>query len=186
MTSSFTSSTSETASISRSEAEIRRVDVLRRQMVVLGYQASQIQARIIAKKVEIEDTEVRSPIAGVINRTFVNPGEYVNAGQRIALIHDPNTIWVEALIKETEIRRVAHGQQVEILVDAYPERNFEGKVTRIGYATTSEFSLLPSPNPSGNFTKVTQRIPVRIAIAQVDGLLKPGMMVEVAIDARGR
>ncbi len=64
----------------------------------------------------------------------------------------------------------------------YPGREFHGRVIRLGHAATSEFALLPSPNPSGNFTKVTQRLPVRITLEQQDYLLRPGMMVEVAID----
>jgi len=68
---------------------------------------------------------------------------------------------------------------VTITVDALPGRRFEGTVTRIGQAATSEFALLPNPNPSGNFTKITQRLPIRIAVRQEDGELKPGMMVEV-------
>ena len=67
-------------------------------------------------------------------------------------------------------------------VDAYPDRDFKAEVVRLGSAATSEFALLPSPNPSGNFTKVTQRLPIRLAIEQDDALLRPGMMVEVAID----
>jgi membrane fusion protein (multidrug efflux system) len=70
-----------------------------------------------------------------------------------------------------------------ITVDAYPGREFKGEVVRLGQAATSQFALLPSPNPSGNFTKVAQRLPVRISVEQQDGLLRPGMMVEVTIDA---
>jgi membrane fusion protein (multidrug efflux system) len=67
-------------------------------------------------------------------------------------------------------------------VDAYPGERFEGVLTRIGSAATSEFALLPSPNPSGNFTKITQRLPVRIALEQREGKLRPGMMVEVDLE----
>ncbi|MEQ8805588.1 MAG: HlyD family secretion protein, partial [Rhodospirillales bacterium] len=74
------------------------------------------------------------------------------------------------------------GDSVHVSVDAYPDREFTGKVQVIGNATTAEFALLPSPNPSGNFTKITQRLPVRIAIQQQDRLLRPGMMVEIKID----
>jgi len=68
---------------------------------------------------------------------------------------------------------------VTIAVDALPGQRFPGTVTRVGQAATSEFALLPNPNPSGNFTKITQRLPVRIAVQQVGGALKPGMMVEL-------
>ncbi|PPR59676.1 MAG: hypothetical protein CFH10_01816, partial [Alphaproteobacteria bacterium MarineAlpha4_Bin2] len=98
--------------------------------------------------------------------------------------HDPKRVWIDANIKETDIRKVKIGQTVDVTVDAFPEKKFGGKVTAIGNAATSEFALLPTPNPSGNFTKITQRLRVRIAIDQEQNLLRPGMMVEVFIDVR--
>src|SRR5690606_4151307 len=138
------------------------------------------------QKIDLEDRTIRSPINGIVDRTFVEAGEYVSAGQRIALVHDPERLWVEANVKETQIRRLKPGQPVEVTVDAYPGRTFIGRVERIGSSTTSNFALLPTPNPSGNFTKITQRVPVRIAIEQTDAVLSPGMMVEVNIDVRDR
>ena len=102
------------------------------------------------------------------------------------LIHDPNNIWVEANIKETELRHLKVGMPVRLSVDAFPDHEFKGTVERIGQAATSEFALLPNPNPSGNFTKVTQRVPIRISVAQEDGMLRPGMLVVVEIDIPGR
>ncbi len=78
--------------------------------------------------------------------------------------------------------RSAPGQSVRIEVDAYPGRAFAGRVRRVGEAATSQFALLPNPNPSGHFTKVTQRLPVRIEIEDPSAPLRPGMMVEVFID----
>jgi membrane fusion protein (multidrug efflux system) len=158
------------------------LDVLEAERQRLQQRAKAIEAQLEAQQVDIADRLIRSPVDGVVSRTFVTAGEYVTPGQRIALLHDPEHVWVEALIKETEIRRVKVGQPVAVAVDAYPDQAFRGTVERIGHAATSEFSLLPSPNPSGNFTKVTQRIPIRVALPQRDGLLKPGMMVEVSID----
>ncbi|HNF75037.1 MAG TPA: HlyD family secretion protein, partial [Pseudomonadales bacterium] len=85
-----------------------------------------------------------------------------------------------------EVQKIRQGQPVIITVDAYPGRTFSGKVLLVGSAATSQFALIPSPNPSGNFTKITQRIPVKISVEQQDGLLKPGMMVEVDIDVSNR
>jgi membrane fusion protein, multidrug efflux system len=98
------------------------------------------------------------------------------------MYHDPARVWVDANVKETEFSRLKDGAPATIIVDAYPDRQFHGLIARLGQAATSEFALLPSPNPSGNFTKVTQRLPVRITLEQDDQLLRPGMMVEVAID----
>jgi membrane fusion protein (multidrug efflux system) len=91
-------------------------------------------------------------------------------------------VWVDANVKETDFARVKLGAPAAVTVDAYPSVAFQGEVARLGEAATSQFALLPSPNPSGNFTKITQRLPIRIAIEQRDGLLRPGMMVEVSVD----
>jgi len=108
----------------------------------------------------------------------------VAAGQRILLLHNPDEVWVEANIKETQVGKLKIGQTVRVSVDAYPSETFVGRVARIGSATTARFALLPTPNPSGNFTKITQRVPVKIDIVQMPKPLTPGMMVEVEIDIR--
>ncbi|MFT4631931.1 MAG: membrane fusion protein (multidrug efflux system) [Candidatus Pseudothioglobus sp.] len=129
------------------------------------------------------DHQIKSPIHGVVDETFVNAGEYVYPGQRIAMLHNPQAVWIKANIKETEIRHILINNLVLISVDAWPDLSFHGRVERIGQAATSQFALLPSPNPSGNFTKVTQRLEVKISIDDPRGLLKPGMMVELQINA---
>ena len=100
------------------------------------------------------------------------------------MVHDPKRVWIDANVKETDIRKVKIGQVADVTVDAFPDKKFSGKVIAIGNAATSEFALLPTPNPSGNFTKITQRLRVRVAIDQEQNLLRPGMMVEVFIDVR--
>ncbi len=90
-------------------------------------------------------------------------------------------IGVEANIEETEIRDIRVGQPVEIDVDAYPHQKFQGKVWQIGAATRSEFAIIPAGSASAHFIKVTQRLPVKIAVDNSEGLLKPGMMVSVGI-----
>ena len=142
---------------------------------------AEFSAKIRRQRLDLEDRTIKSPIAGVVDRTFVETGEYVTPGQRLMLVHDPKRIWIEANIKETHVRRLKVGQEVTVEVDAYPDESFTGRVERIGNTATSAFALLPSPNPSGNFTKITQRLPVRIAIEQREGRLRPGMMVEVNI-----
>jgi len=102
------------------------------------------------------------------------------------LIHNPAAVWVEANIKETDIRHLEPGMPVDVSIDAYPDRHFTGTIARIGQAATSEFALLPNPNPSGNFTKVTQRLPVRVALEPSDVALRPGMMAVVNIEIPGR
>ena len=130
------------------------------------------------------DRTIGSPVNGVVDRVFVEEGEYITPGQRLLLVHDPKRVWIDANVKETDIRKVKIGQVAEVTVDAFPDKKFSGKVIAIGNAATSEFALLPTPNPSGNFTKITQRLRVRVAIDLEQNLLRPGMMVEVFIDVR--
>jgi len=160
------------------------VAVLEKQIEQLRQDMVQVQAQIRQKEVDLADRVVRSPINGVVDQKFVEPGEYVIPGQRLALLHDPKAVWIEVSLKETKLADLHPGQAVGVTVDAYPGRRFSGQVERIGHSTTSQFALLPSPNPSGNFTKITQRVPVRIKMEQPsDDPLRPSMMVEVGIDA---
>jgi membrane fusion protein (multidrug efflux system) len=129
----------------------------------------------------LSDRLITSPVDGVVDKTFVNPSEFVSAGQRLLMVHDPKKIWVSANVKETDVRHIKIGSAVTVEVDAYPDKLFEGKISKIGNAATSEFALLPTPNPSGNFTKVVQRIRIRVNLDNKDELLRPGMMVEVNV-----
>ena len=164
----------------------KQLQVLEGQLLVLARQADEIRAEMKRKEVDISDRAIVSPSDGRVVMTFVRKGEHVSAGQRILMFHDPSRIWVEANIKETEVGLLEPGMKADIRVDAYRDQSFEGKVYRIGQAATSKFALLPDPNPSGNFTKITQRLPVRILLDKVDPRLRPGMMVEVDIAVRNR
>ena len=175
-----------TAKLEEARAERSRLAVLDRELDMLNDRKAELRVQIAQQNLQIADHSIRSPISGVVDRVFVEPGEYVTPGQRLAIVHDPRMIWVEANIKETVIRKLAVGQPVAITVDAFPDESFSGEVTTIGNSTTGSFALLPTPNPSGNFTKITQRLPVRIGIEQREHKLRPGMMVEVEIDVRER
>ena len=161
-----------------------RLGVIDAQIEALTHQVAALAAQMRQQQVDVEDRTIKSPIPAVIDRTFTLPGEYVAAGQRILLLHNPDEVWVEANIKETQVGKLKIGQTVRVSVDAYPNDTFVGRVARIGSATTARFALLPTPNPSGNFTKITQRVPVKIDIVQMPKPLTPGMMVEVDIDIR--
>ena len=174
------------AQLTEAEAARHEVNVLESERATLEVRKTEVMARTERQQLAVDDRVIASPVNGVVSRAFVEVGEYVQPGQRILLLHDPQRIYVDANIRETDIRKIALDQHVRVEVDAYPDQLFEGTVERIGYAATSQFALLPSPNPSGNFTKVTQRLPVRIALSQREGLLRPGMMVEVFIDVRDR
>lgn len=159
--------------------QISNPDVLKSQLKVA-------RAELAHQQNMIDDLAVRSPIAGVVDQTFIEQDEYVSAGQPIIMMHDPNDVWIEAKVKETKVNDLRVGQPVAISVDARPDTHYSGHVQVIGDAATNQFALLPDPNPSGNFTKITQRIPVRIAIDHgPKPKLAPGMMVEVDIDITG-
>ncbi len=172
--------------IKEARAERARLNVLDGELEILRHKETALLAKLEQQKLDLADRIIRSPIEGVVDKTFVEAGEFVTSGQRLMLIHDPRRIWIEANIKETQVRKLKTGQPVEVYVDAYPDQPFQGSVVSIGNTTTGKFALLPNPNPSGNFTKITQRLPVRIGIEQKDQMLKPGMMVEVRIDVRKR
>lgn len=172
------------ARLQEAKADRAKLEVIKGQITVLKQQGAELQAVLEQQKLDEGDRTIRAPTPGVIDRRFVDRGEYVTPGQRLAIMHDPEKIWVDANIKETDVRKLKIGQPVDVSVDAYPDETFHGKVAIIGNAATSEFALLPTPNPSGNFTKITQRLPVRIALDQQGRKLRPGMMVEVNIDIR--
>ncbi len=193
------------AEVSRLESELRRADadiassrgeaaeaeadkgelsVIESELAILDHKEAELMARMARQEALIAQRSIRAPIPGIIDRVFVENGEFVGPGRRVLMLHNPENVWVEANIKETQVRRLSVDQIVHITVDAYPDDNFMGKVEKIGTAATSRFALLPTPNPSGNFTKVTQRIPVKIAFTKQPKRLSPGMMVEVEIDVR--
>ncbi len=174
------------AQMAEAEAERRRLEVTDSELAMLDHRTARLMAELDQQRVDVDDRLLRAPNDGLIDRIFVEQGEYVNDGQRMLMLHDPGELWIEANIKETELSRLRVGQAVAVSVDAYPDTEFTGTVERIGSTTTANFALLPTPNPSGNFTKITQRVPVRIGLERNGMTLLPGMMVEVNVDVRDR
>jgi membrane fusion protein (multidrug efflux system) len=170
------------AALTLAIAQLGQVPVLAQQIEVLRAQHDGLAAQADQVRQEIGDRSLRAPFDAIIDRTFIHPGDYVQTGQWLMMLHDPDDVWVEANIKETEVSRVRVGAGVAISVDAWSGVALHGRVLRVGTAATNQFALLPSPNPSGNFTKITQRVPVRIAIDKPEHPLQPGLMVEVSID----
>ena len=128
---------------------------------------------------------------GVVAKRWVLSGDVVSPGQPIFTIYDLKNIWVTADLEETKLAPIHIGDTVSISVDSYPDQKFSGQVFQIGSNTASQFSLIPPSNASGNFTKVTQRVPIKISIKPVvtndqpdpDKSIKllPGMSVEIKI-----
>jgi membrane fusion protein (multidrug efflux system) len=133
---------------------------------------------------DLSYTQITAPSTGVVSRKTVEVGQYVQAGQPLLDVVPLDDIWVVANFKETEIRDVTPGDRAEVRVDAYPGRKFPGHVESLSPATGARFSLLPPDNATGNFTKVVQRIPVKIRVdGPVDPAhpLRPGMSVTATV-----
>ncbi|MHB1044266.1 MAG: HlyD family secretion protein [Eubacteriales bacterium] len=128
---------------------------------------------------------IKSPVSGTVIKKIGNVGEVGVPGQPIVMVADLKSLYITANIEETELNKVKPGELVEFTVDAFPGKHFTGSVISMGEATTSTFSLLPSSNTGGNFTKVVQRVPVKISIKDYQGLrLLPGMNAVVKIHVK--
>ncbi len=124
-------------------------------------------AQLNVIKTELMNTKIYSPMDGVVAKRWVLKGDVVSPGQPIFTIYDNKNIWITADLEETKLSSLHVGDKAEISVDAYPDNYFDGKIYQIGTNTASQFSLIPPSNASGNFTKVTQRVPIKISIRPV-------------------
>jgi membrane fusion protein (multidrug efflux system) len=172
------------AKLKVARANIGEVTLKQRRVESLKGKLKEATAELEAAQLKLDHTTVTSPIDGVVAKKISHIGEVIKAGQPIAVIIDLNNIWVEANLEETQVEHVRLGQSVDIEVDAYPNTKFTGKVVNIGAATASQFALIPENRSAGNFTKVTQRIPIKIEVIDPAEQLRPGMMVVVGIDTR--
>jgi multidrug resistance efflux pump len=142
------------------------------------------QAALRLAEIDLGNTELRAPSDGQLGAVTVRVGAYVSAGSQLTSLVPPQR-WVVANLKETQMAHVRPGQPVTFTVDALEHAALRGHVERSSPATGSEFSVIPPDNATGNFVKIAQRIPVRIAIDPGQPLaaqLKPGMSVVVSID----
>jgi membrane fusion protein (multidrug efflux system) len=144
-------------------------------------QIAQAKAAVDKAKLDLERTTIRAPMDGVVeNADNLQIGQMAVTGLgMLSLVHS-KTAWVEANFKEKDVGRMVPGQKAKIAVDAYPGQEFDAHVESIGAGTGSEFSLLPAQNANGNWVKVTQRVPVRIAF---DGTPSRPMIAGLSVDA---
>ena len=136
---------------------------------------------------QLADTRIVAPTSGVVAAKNVEPGQLVQAGQPLLSVVPLADLWVTANLKETELKDVKLGAAARVEIDAYPGLEVQGKVESISPATGARFALLPPDNATGNFTKVIQRVPVRIRIQQSEDatrVVRPGMSVTVVITTR--
>ncbi|MFN7973412.1 MAG: HlyD family secretion protein [Acidobacteriota bacterium] len=158
----------------------QQLDVARARADAADAHEAELEAALQQAEIDLEHAVVRAPVAGTISRRGAEVGQIVQPGQPLLAIVPGEDLWVTANFKESQLRRVRPGQRALVKVDAYGGRVYRGRVDSIAAATGARFSLLPPENATGNFVKVVQRIPVKIAIdpgQDPDHQLRPGMSV---------
>jgi membrane fusion protein (multidrug efflux system) len=163
------------------------VDVTKAQQAEARAQLAELQTQLAKAERDLAFTAVRAPVDGTFSNRLVNTGDFIQAGQRLANVVPLNDVFIDANYKETQLKRIRPGQPVTIKVDAYGFRKFTGVVDSISPAAGSVFTLLPPDNATGNFTKIVQRLPVRIRVPKDvarQNLLRAGMSVYTTVDTR--
>ena len=169
------------------EAERRTAQSLGSARAQTVAEAAAAAAAVEQARINLTRTEIRAPVAGVVGARAVRPGQYVRPGASLMTIVPVGQAYVVANFKETQVARLSIGQRVEIKADAFGGEALEGRIDSFAPATGSEFALIPVENAVGNFTKIAQRLPVRIAIdpgQPLAGALRPGLSVKVKVDVR--
>jgi membrane fusion protein, multidrug efflux system len=164
-----------------------QISVAAARVISSGTMAEEKAADLAYAKLQRSYASVPAPIAGIVSRKNVEPGQFVQAGQTLLSIASDTNVWVVANFKETQLTHMKPGQDVEFEADTYPGVIFHGKVESLSGATGARFALLPPDNSTGNFVKVTQRVPVKIVLAQApdsEHPLRPGMSVDATVSVQ--
>ena len=183
------------AKVSQDQAVLRdddaRISAAQKQIGVFDAQTVQQQADVDARraavdlsKITLGYTRISAPASGEVGQRQAQAGQYVNVGSQLITLVPLPDVWVIANYKETQLTRVRVGQRADITVDTFPGQTLHGRVDTVSPASGAEFSLLPPDNATGNFTKIVQRIAVKITIDRpnpLQDLLRPGMSVEATI-----
>jgi len=163
------------------------VEVTKAQQNEARAQLAELQTALAKAERDLDFTYVRAPVDGLFSNRLVNVGDMIQAGQRLGNVVPLDEVFIDANYKETQLRRIRPGQPVTIKVDAYGFRKFKGVVDSISAGAGSVFTLLPPDNATGNFTKIVQRVPVRIRVPKSvakQHLLRAGMSVYTTVDTR--
>jgi membrane fusion protein (multidrug efflux system) len=169
------------------QAEKEQLAVIDAQKHEQEAKLGQSRASLKLARNQLDDTIIRAPVDGVIGNRAGQIGQYVRPGTQLCSLVPLPYVYVTANFKETQLTLMRPGQPAEILVDAYPDQVIQGRVDSFAPASGAQFSLLPPDNATGNFTKIVQRVPVRIAVPEggpLAALLRPGLSVEVTVDTR--
>ncbi|MDI3468570.1 MAG: Membrane fusion component of MSF-type tripartite multidrug efflux system [Pseudolabrys sp.] len=169
------------------EAAQANVEVLKAQQQEASRTLKELQTAEAKAERDLSFTEIRAPIDGVLGNRAMQVGDYVQPGQRLAALVPLNNVYIDANFKETQLQGLRPGQPVTVSVDALPDHDIKGTVASVSPASGSVFSLLPPDNATGNFTKIVQRLAVRIKLPEdvMDKrLLRPGMSVIVNVNTK--
>ena len=181
-------STSAQRSTALDQVKVAQQQTLAAQQQVVVAQAvvKQRQADLDNAKLQLSYTTLVAPGDGIVSKKNVQPGQVVGPGQQLMGLVSSNKTWVIANFKETQLEEMKVGQKVKLEVDAYPHEDFQGHIESLSAATGARFSLLPPDNASGNFVKVTQRVPVKIVLDQEDPQhpLRAGMSVNTIVTVK--
>jgi membrane fusion protein (multidrug efflux system) len=181
------SSKSQEAQSAKTGPEQVKVQQARAEAMLASVQ--QAQAKVDQAKLNLTYCNIVAPISGIVSKKNVSVGENLSVGQDLLTVVPLDNLWVTANFKETQLKEMKAGQEVDLKVDALGGRKFRGKITQIGGATGSRLSLFPPENATGNYVKVVQRIPVRIDFTNLaeenkDHALRPGMSVTPDVTLR--
>jgi membrane fusion protein, multidrug efflux system len=161
------------------------VDVTKAQQAEAKAQLAELKTQLAKAVRDLDFASVRAPVDGIFSNRLINVGDFVSVGQRLGNVVPLDDVFIDANYKETQLKRIRPGQPVTISVDAYGHRKFAGYVESISPAAGSVFTLLPPDNATGNFTKIVQRLPVRIRVPKAvarENLLRAGMSVYATVD----
>jgi membrane fusion protein, multidrug efflux system len=167
------------------DAAQSNVEVAKAQKAEAQAQLMELQTTLAKAERDLDFTQVRTPVDGTFSNRMVNTGDFIAVGQRLGNVVPLDDVFIDANFKETQLKRIRTGQPVTISVDAYGHRKFAGVVESISPAAGSVFTLLPPDNATGNFTKIVQRLPVRIRVPKEvarQNLLRAGMSVYASVD----
>jgi membrane fusion protein (multidrug efflux system) len=169
------------------DAALNNVEVNKAQQAEARAQLAELQTSLAKAQRDLDFTSVRAPVDGMFSNRMVNTGDFIAMGQRLGNVVPLDEVFIDANFKETQLKRIRAGQPVTISVDAYGHRKFEGIIDSISPAAGSVFTLLPPDNATGNFTKIVQRLPVRVRVPRDvarQNLLRAGMSVYATVDTR--
>ena len=169
------------------QSQRQQVNALNAEIKRLDAQIATARADLAQAQINMQRTEIHSPISGLVGQRAARNGQYVQAGAYLLSIVPDEDIWVQANFKETQIEHMEIGQSAELTFDSFPGTPIKGQVNSLFAASGAQFSLLPPDNATGNFTKVVQRIPVKLTFASdnpLHGKIRPGMSVTVSVNIK--